>query len=346
MPELPELEVARERLGEALGGRRIVRAAALDPFLLRTVEPPLSAVVGARVTGARRRGKHLLLDVERGLSLAFHLMRAGRLRLKDARKFKPHRKRTLFVLEVEGALLLEMTEAGTERRATLRVLRADALPPDLDRGIEPMGGELTVGALGAALRAENRRVKNALRSPDVVAGVGNAYSDEILHAARLSPMRETRRMTDEEMARLAGAIVATLGTWIERVRAACPPGTLPEKQDLWRKDFRVHGKAGQTCPVCGATIERISYVDAETDYCPTCQTGGRLLADRRLSRLGIRRSAGSRTLAGDGVPCESSPLDAAGSPPKEDRWATPRRPKPRKPRARPKGPDSSRDAGG
>src|SRR5262245_22377113 len=182
MPELPELEVTRERLEEALAGRRVVRAQALDPFVLRTVEPPLASIVGGRVLGARRLGKHLLLDVDTPLSLAVHLMRAGRLRLRDARDYRPHRKRTLFVLALEGGRLVEMTEAGTERRATLRVVAPGALDVELDRGIEPFSADFTPARLAEALRSENRRLKTALRSPDVVAGIGNAYSDEILHA--------------------------------------------------------------------------------------------------------------------------------------------------------------------
>lgn len=368
MPELPELEITAERLRHALGGRRLERALAPDPFVLRTVEPPLGALAGARFVDARRRGKHLLLDFDSRLSLAVHLMRAGRLRLKPARDFRPHRKRTLFFAEFEGEVLLELTEAGTERRVRLHVLQTGASPLEADRGLEPLSPELTLAALAAALRAENRRVKTALRSPELVAGIGNAYSDEILHAARLSPMRETRRLTDEEIARLRHAIVTTLETWIERVRAACPAGQLPEKQDLWRKSFAVHGKAGEPCPVCGTTIERISYVDSDTDYCPACQTDGRILADRRLSRLGIRRptrakpgdpgrkpspgvgepavpptAAPPRGLAGEGVPWDSS---RQPKPPTEDPWPTPKRAKPRKPRAKPKARGSSRDARG
>jgi formamidopyrimidine-DNA glycosylase len=311
--------------------------------------------VGARLTEVRRRGKHLLLDFDNRVSLAVHLMRAGRLRLKSAQDFRAHRKRTLFYAAFEGDTILELTEAGTERRVRLHVLETGASPLEADRGIEPLSPEFTAAALGAALRAESHRLKNALRDPDIVAGFGNAYSDEILHAARLSPMRETRRMTDEEVARLHEAILGTLREWIEQVRKACPPGMLPEKQDLWRRHFVVHGKAGEPCPVCGTTIERISYVDSDTDYCPTCQNEGRILADRRLSRLGIRRprlasppaeraaAAPDRDvppLAGDGVPCESPPSHG----PTEDPWPTPTRPKRRKPPAKPKGRGSSKGA--
>ncbi len=287
MPELPELEVTRERLAGALVGRRVVRLTVLEPFVLRTVEPPPEAAAGRRVTGVERTGKRLRILLEDALALELHLMLAGRLRLRAASTHKPHRRRTRFVLEAEGDVLVEMTEAGTERRASLRVLgpggEAASPPPDLD----PLSPAFGPHALAAALRRDNRQLKGALRDGAVVAGIGNAYSDEILHAARLSPLRLTSRLTDGEIARLAEATTATLNAWIAKVRAACPPGTLPEKQDLWRRDFAVHGRPGAACPVCGDRIERISYRDSETHYCPTCQNEGRPHADRRRSRLGI-----------------------------------------------------------
>jgi len=285
LPELPELEVARERLEAAIGGRTVRRVEALHPFLLRTVDPPLADACGRRVERVERRGKRLRLVLAGDLVLELHLMRAGRLRLRRAAGHRPHRRRTLLVVELDGDVLLEMTEAGTERRASLHVRRAgdDDAPP----GLEPLRAEFTTERFAAALRRENRQVKGALRRSDVVAGIGNAYADEILHAARLSPLRLTGRLTDGEIERLHGAVVATLREWVARVRAACPEDSLPERQDLWRRDFRVHGRPGQPCPSCGDRIERISYRDSETHYCPTCQNEGRALADRRLSRLGI-----------------------------------------------------------
>jgi formamidopyrimidine-DNA glycosylase len=288
VPELPELEVARERLEEASRGRRILRADVVDPFVLRTVEPPLAAAAGRRIEAVQRRGKVLRVLLEGSIALDVHLMRAGRLRLRPAAGHRPHRRRTLLVVELEGDRVVELTEAGTERRASLRVIDVSAPAEEAPPGLEPLASTFTPARLAEALRRENRRLKGALRSPDVVAGIGNAYSDEILHAARLSPLRLTGRLEDEEIVRLHVAIVGTLRTWIERVRAACPPGTLPEKQDPWRRGFAVHARAGQACPACGDRIERISYRDSETDYCPTCQNEGRVLADRRLSRLGIR----------------------------------------------------------
>lgn len=287
MPELPELVVYRERLEGALGGRIVGDVRVHDPFVLRTVEPPLESARGRRIEGASRRGKFLLLDLEGPLHLAFHLMLGGRLHLKPAATFRPHRRRTVFSLEA-GDKVLEMTEAGSRRKASLHVL---ASPGDLDRierGVEPLSDELTPERLGELLRARNRQLKKALRDPSLVAGIGNAYSDEILFAARLSPLRLTGRLDDGEILALHRAVRETLTTWTDRVRAACPDG-LPVKQDAWRRDFAVHGKAGEPCPRCGARILRISFRDSETCYCPDCQNEGRALADRRRSRLGIPR---------------------------------------------------------
>jgi formamidopyrimidine-DNA glycosylase len=192
-------------------------------------------------------------------------------------------------MEFEGGDRLDMTEAGTEHRASLRVVRDPGQEAADLGGLEPLSPEFTRERFARALRRENRQTKNALRSRDVVAGIGNAYSDEILHAARVSPLKTTERLTDEEIERLRHAVTSVLSEWIERVRAACPPGALPEKQPMWRKGFAVHGKAGRPCPECGTPIERISYRDSETNYCPACQSEGRVLADRRLSKLGIRR---------------------------------------------------------
>ncbi|HMB70539.1 MAG TPA: DNA-formamidopyrimidine glycosylase family protein [bacterium] len=285
MPELPELIVYRERLEEALAGRTVSDVRVLDPFVLRTVDPAPDAAKGRRILGASRRSKFLLLEVEGPLHFAFHLMLGGRLHLKPADGFKPHRRRTVFALTA-GDTVLEMTEAGKRRKASLHVL---ADPGDLDRierGVEPLSGELTVGRLGELLRATNRQLKGALRDPSLISGIGNAYSDEILFAARLSPLRLTRRLADEEIGRLHASLGETLTDWAQRVRAACPEG-LPVKQDHWRRDMAVHGKTGEPCPACGTKVARISFRDSETNYCPECQNEGRKLADRRRSRLGI-----------------------------------------------------------
>ena len=288
MPELPELWVYRERLEEALGGQRAGAPQLLDPFVLRTVDPPLASLEGRALTAVDRRSKYLLLEFDGGMTAAFHLMLAGRLHLKDAAKFRPHRKRTVFALPFESAPTLEMTEAGTKRRASLHLLANRAELAKIDRGLEPFDDALTAPRLGELLRSRNAHVKTALRAPDLLSGIGNAYSDEILFAARLSPVRLTSRLTDGEIARLHAAIRDTLTHWIDRVRTACPEG-LPVQQDRWRREMAVHGKPGQPCPECGGPIARIASQDSETNYCPACQNEGRLLADRRLSRLGIRR---------------------------------------------------------
>jgi len=285
VPELPELIVYRERLAETLAGRTVTDVRVLDPFVLRTVEPAADAAKDRRILGASRHSKFLLLDVEGPIHFAFHLMLGGRLHLRPADGFRPHRRRTVFALTA-GDVVLEMTEAGTRRKASLHVLAAPADLDRIERGVEPLSDELTAERLGELLRGTNRQVKGALRDPALLAGIGNAYSDEILFAARLSPLRLTRRLTDGEIAGLHAAVRETLTAWADRVRAACPEG-LPVKQDLWRRDMAVHGKTGEPCPRCGTRIARISFRDSETQYCPECQNEGRRLADRRRSRLGI-----------------------------------------------------------
>jgi formamidopyrimidine-DNA glycosylase len=288
MPELPELTVYRERLEAALVGRRIDRIALRESFVLRTVDPPPTTAHGRPVTRVLRRSKFLIVETDGPLCLAFHLMLAGRLHLKREEKFRPHARRTVLSVHFDGGTVLEMTEAGKERRASLHVLRTPSDLPRIGRGVEPLSGEFTAELLGKLLRARNRQLKGALRDPELVSGLGNAYSDEILFAARLSPLRMTGRLDDTEIARLHAAVLDTLELWIGRIRAACPEG-LPVKQDLWRKEMSVHGKAGSPCPRCGGILSRISFQDSETCYCPDCQNEGRLLADRRLSRLGVRR---------------------------------------------------------
>ncbi len=288
MPELPELEVTRERLLETLAGGVIAAATLHDPFVLRSVEPPFDELVGAKLTHVRRVAKRLILDTDRDVHAAVHLMLGGRLHLKSVESFKPHRKRTLLSLAMDDGTLLEMTEAGTKRRASVSLFRGD-VPEELRRGPEPLDDDLTPAEFARRLRAANRQVKGALRRADVVAGIGNAYADEILHAARLSPLRLTGKLSDEEIHRLHAAMRATLLDWIDRVREACPEG-LPTNQNLWRKHMAVHGRPGEPCPECGEAVQRISFKDSETHYCPACQNEGRLLADRRMSRFGVRRA--------------------------------------------------------
>jgi formamidopyrimidine-DNA glycosylase len=288
VPELPELEVYRERMSEALVGRTIVAARAPNLFVVRTADPPLADVEQREVTGVSRGGKHLLLELDGPRLVAFHMMLAGRLHLKPAEGYKPHRKRTLLTLTFDDGTLLEMTEAGTKKRASVHVLAHREDLERLDRGVDPFDPKLTPQRLGELLRARNRQIKGALRAIDLLAGIGNAYSDEILFAARLSPVRLTRKLDDDDVANLLVAIRATLRGWIDRVRELTPAG-LPVKQDRWRREMAVHGKTGEPCPACGGTIAHISLKDSETNYCPQCQNEGRLLADRRLSKFGIRR---------------------------------------------------------
>lgn len=289
MPEWPELEIYVERLDEALAGATVDAARLHDPFALRTVAPPLDAIVGATYEAAARRGKHLLLHFRDAPSLAIHLMLAGRLHLKPAAKFKPAKRRTRVALHFDCDLVLEMTEAGTKRRATLRVLDPAAeWPEDLARGIEPFDDTLNAARFHELLAGENRQIKNALRDPKVVSGIGNAYSDEILHAAGLSPLKMTSRLTDDEWETLFASVRRVLREWADEIREACPAG-LPVKQPDWRAHMAVHGRTGHACPTCGDTVAVVSFASSDTNYCPTCQTGGKLLADRRMSRFGVRR---------------------------------------------------------
>jgi len=294
MPEFPELTVTRERLEQALRDRNLAEAKLHDPFVLRTVEPPWDALPGRHVAAVLRQAKFLVIRFGGEVDLAIHLMLGGRLRLCDPEKFKPHRKRTLasfrFDADDDGAppVLLEMTEAGTTRRASLQLLGPDSDRRKLIRGAEPLDPALDAEAFAKLLRSRNQHVTRALRDPELLAGIGNAYADEILFAARLSPVKLTSRLTDEEIAGLLDAMRTTLLDWTDRVRDACPEG-LPSRQQDWRKHMAVHHKAGQPCPECGGPIGRIARRDAETNYCPQCQTEGKLLADRRLSRFGIRR---------------------------------------------------------
>lgn len=293
MPELPELVVYRDHLEHHLKDRTVAKATLHDPFVLRTTSPEVGSIEGRRALAVHRAAKELALEFEGGTALGFHLMRAGRLHLKDASRFRPNAKRTRFSLTFEGGPVLEMTEAGKEHRARLACwdnvarFREDAEGGD---PLDPMDANFGTAALGARLRAESRQLKSALRDRAVVVGIGNAYADEILFAARLSPVRLTRSLGDEEIARLAQATSAILQQWIDRVRLACADGaTLPTQQNEWRSDMLVHGKAGHACPNCGGVIARISFKDSETNYCPKCQNDGKLLADRRMSKFGLRR---------------------------------------------------------
>ena len=281
MPELPDITVYLEALGSRVRGRVLERVQVTSPFVLRSVDPPLAACHGRRVVELRRLGKRIVLGLEDRLFLVIHLMIAGRLQWHVA----PPRigaRTTLAALTFDSGTLL-LTEAGTKRRASLHLVRgADALAAFDRGGLEVL--EASAAAFAARLRSENHTVKRALADPRLVSGIGNAYSDEILHRARLSPTLLTTRLTDEQLARLYDAARATLVEWTGRLRREAGDA-FPAKVTAFRDGMAVHGRFRQPCPVCGKPVQRIRYADNETNYCAGCQTGGRLLADRALSRL-------------------------------------------------------------
>ena len=280
VPELPDVAVYVEALAHRLVGARLERVRLASPFLLRTVAPPVESCHGRAVTGVRRLGKRIVITLDGGLFLAIHLMTAGRLKWLPAGAAIPRRLGLAGFDFATGTLLL--TEAGSKRRAALHVVDADGLAV-LDRGgIEPLEADLD--AFRAALRRENHTLKRALTDPRLFSGIGNAYSDEILHRARLSPVALTARLSDEEAARLFEATRTTLAEWTERLRRQTGDG-FPEKVTAFREGMAVHGRYREPCPACGAPVQRIVHADNETNYCARCQTGGRLLADRALSRL-------------------------------------------------------------
>jgi formamidopyrimidine-DNA glycosylase len=281
VPELPDVEAYSSALEPRIVGRvlRGVRVASIS--LLRTVDPPLAAVSGRTVQRLRRIGKRIAIGLDDELWLVIHLMIAGRLhwRAADARLAG---RNALAAFDFDDGTLV-LTEAGTKRRASLHVVRGDEALDALDPG----GIDVFVADLAdfrAALSIENRTLKRALTDPRIVSGIGNAYSDEILHAAGLSPIALTHKLTDEEWERLFAATRATLRDWTARLRAEAADA-FPEHVTAFRPDMAVHGKFGQPCPVCGSPVQRIRYADNETNYCARCQTGGTILADRSLSRL-------------------------------------------------------------
>ena len=278
MPELPDVTVYIETLESRVLGRRLERVKLLNPFILRTAVPPISSAEGKRVTEIRRVGKRIVFVLEGPLYLVLHLMIAGRLRWLEPRA-KPPGRITLALLEFENGTLA-FTEAGTKRRASLHLLSSlDGLDPG---GIEIFGADLA--AFAARLKSENHTLKRALTDPRLFSGIGNAYSDEILHQAKLSPIAMTSKLADDEVARLFEATRATLKYWIDKLRAEAA-GAMPEKVTAFREGMAVHGRYGKLCPVCGAPVQRIVFAENETNYCARCQTGGKILADRALSRL-------------------------------------------------------------
>lgn len=278
MPELPDLTVYIESLENHILGKRLERVKLLSAFLLRTAVPPLASTEGKRVAGVQRVGKRIVIALDDGPYLVLHLMIAGRLRWLGP-KDKPPGRITLALFEFENGTLA-FTEAGTKRRASLHVLASL-------QNLDPGGVEIfsiAAAEFGVRLRRENHTLKRALTDPRLFAGIGNAYSDEILHRARLSPIAMTSRLNDEEVQRLFSATRETLAQWTERLRREAAGG-FPEKVTAFREGMAVHGRFGKPCPVCGSPVQRIVFAENETNYCARCQTGGKILADRALSRL-------------------------------------------------------------
>ena len=281
MPELPDLTIYREALDARIRGQILHHVRILNPFILRTADPPLAEVDGLRVVDVRGLGKRIVIGLEHRLFVVIHLMIAGRLRWLGDGARAPGRI-TLAVFEFSSGTLA-MTEAGTKRRASLHVVRGDNALAAMDAGgVDPMA--IDAAAFALRLRAENHTLKRALTDPRILAGIGNAYSDEILHRAGLSPIALTRKLDDAAIARLFVATRDVLREWIERLRAEAAGG-FPAKVTAFRPAMAVHGKFRQPCPVCGTPVQRIVYAENESNYCPLCQTRGVVLADRALSRL-------------------------------------------------------------
>ena len=282
MPELPDITVYVESLAAKLAGATLQRVRVMNPFVLRTAVPPIASAEGRRVTGLERLGKRVVIALDGDLFLVIHLMIAGRLQWLAA-GVKPA-KSALLALEFDAGTLV-LTEAGTQRRASLHLLAGrEALAAADPGGVEPLAADLAT--FTERLKAENHTLKRALTNPRLFSGIGNAYSDEILHRARLSPVTLTRALDDAALQRLHAATREVLLEWTERLRGeATKAGGWPKKVTAFHPEMAVHGRYGQPCPVCGAPVQRIVHADNETNYCARCQTGGKLLADRALSRL-------------------------------------------------------------
>jgi formamidopyrimidine-DNA glycosylase len=283
VPELPDVVVYLEALERFVVGQRLERLNLLSPFVLRSVDPPIESIKGHTVSGVRRVGKRIVMVFDPDLFLVIHLMIAGRMRWRAPGQ-KPGMGPKLILASFEFAHgTLFFTEASSRKRASMQLVRGEAALQALDPGgLEPL--EAALEQFHEALTRENHTLKRSLTDPHLFSGIGNAYSDEILHAAKLSPLKLTRTLSDEELARLYDATRATLRVWIDHLRKDVKEG-FPEKVTAFRPEMAVHGRFKKPCPVCGAPIQRIVYADNECNYCAKCQTGGRLLADRSLSRL-------------------------------------------------------------
>jgi formamidopyrimidine-DNA glycosylase len=339
VPELPDITVYLEALDRRVTGRPLEKIRFASPFLLRTVDPPIADAYGRTVAGLRRLGKRIVFDLGDTLFLVIHLMIAGRLQWKD-------RGASIAGKIVQGALdfpngTLLFTEASSKKRASMHLVRGEDTLESMRRGgIEPL--ETDYATFKQALVGENHTLKRSLTDPDLFSGIGNAYSDEILHAAKLSPVRLTQKMPEPEIRRLFDATRSTLTGWIERLRAETGEGW-PEKVTAFRPEMATHGKFGKPCPVCGTKIQRIVHAENETNYCPVCQTGGKLLADRGLSKLlhgdwpkSIEEMEMRKETARASLPLDADDGDGVGPPalaergPKGRVEALPRPKKPRK----------------
>lgn len=281
MPELPDVQVYLEALERRVVGHTLQKVRVVSPSVLRTYDPPLSAVEGRTVEGLRRIGKRLVWDMGDELFVVIHLMVAGRFAWAAPGAAIP-RKVGLAAFDFEQGTLL-LREAATKKRAGLWIVRGEDSLAEHDRGgVEPL--EVSLAEFSEALQRENRTMKRALTDPRIFSGIGNAYSDEILHRARLSPVKRTSQLSEEEIARLYEGVRDSLTEWTDRLREEVGVD-FPKKVTAFRPDMAVHGKYGEACPVCGSKVQRIVYASNETNYCATCQTGGKLLADRSLSRL-------------------------------------------------------------
>ncbi|MGH7002361.1 MAG: Fpg/Nei family DNA glycosylase [Alphaproteobacteria bacterium] len=282
MPEMPDIAAYIHALALRVEGKRLERVRLASPFFLRTVEPPLAQAFGRRVVGIERLGKRIVLGLDNDLFVILHLMIAGRLWWHEPGKIVPGGGRGLAAFDFESGTLL-VTEAGSKKRASLHIVHGrGAMAAHDPGGLEPLTADLA--AFAARLRQANHTVKRALTDPRLLSGIGNAYSDEILHRAKLSPIVQTQRMSDGEMRRLHAATLAVLREWVDRL-AAEAERAWPQKVTAFRPEMAVHGRYGKPCPACGAPVQRIRFADNETNYCARCQTGGKLLADRSLSRL-------------------------------------------------------------
>ncbi|HCA78726.1 MAG TPA: formamidopyrimidine-DNA glycosylase [Bacteroidetes bacterium] len=281
MPELPDITLYIESLQERIAGQRLEKIRLGSPFILRSVDPPIDHVFGRSVVRIRRMGKRIVFQLEGDFYIVIHLMIAGRFHWKKPNAKLPGRISHAAFDFRSGTLLL--TEASSKKRASMHIVRGASALAQFDRGgLEVL--DASEQSFKNSLIRENRTLKRALTDPTIFSGIGNSYSDEILHHARLSPLKLSRKLSDEEVARLFESTITILRLWTERLRVELE-GEFPEKVTAFRDEMAVHGRFGKPCPVCGTTVQRIVYAENECNYCPRCQTGGRLLSDRSLARL-------------------------------------------------------------